>query len=334
MITLGIGRGQVYAAPGFHFMETCPALLLAGLLSGATYLHLTPKDIEANPELVVRKRVKAFGVSKKVRDILLEKQVEAGNSWECWFRNPAESQDLEQWHYFIRRLKLDNCYAFNLRWDAALGGCSLFSVRRKGMAHMAVLPVPGSAWCLGELSGGGGASFTDIGTYSLSAPCAPEEEQRVTADMIARNRQEWIFTGVNALHREGRIFPVEEILSSLRNMETRYGLFCSLVGVPLIDPGSGHRIVLLVFRGAKAGFNEAQVLSEIRSTISQEMGEEFQPDKIEFFPMYPRFLSAAEVDHQWCRNSFLTGALSRRSRGGIFHCINRLRDCLMKIQGC
>jgi len=333
-ITLGIEPGQVYAAPGFHFMETGPALLLAGLLCGATYLHLTPKDIEAKPELVVQKPVKAFGVSKKVRDILLEKQVEAGASWECWFRNPAESQDLEQWHYFIRHLKLDNNYAFNLRWDAALGGCSLFSVRRKGMAHMTVLPVPGSEWCLGELSGGEGASLMDIGTYVLSAPGAPEEEKILTADMIAKNRQEWIFTGVSTLHREGRTFPVEEILSSLRDMEARYGVFCSFADVPLIDPGSGHRIVLLVFRGANTGFNEARVLSDIQSTITREMGEEFQPDKIEFFPMYPRFLSTAGVDHSWCRNSFLTGALSRRSRGEIFPCITRLRECLIKIQGC
>ena len=332
VIALGLGPGQVYAAPGFHFMETHPALLLAGLLCGATYLHLMPKDIAANPELVVQQPIKAFGVSRKVRDILLEKKVDAGSSWECWFRNPAESQDLEQWHSFVRSLKLEKAFAFNLRLDSALGGCSLFSIRRKGMAHMNVMPVPGGAWCLGDLSGGDFASFTDIGTYSLSAPGAPEEEKRVTADIIAKNGHEWIFAGINTFHREGRIFPVEEILLSLRDMEARYRFFCSIVDIPLIDPGSGHRIVLLVFRGANTGVNEARLLSEIRSVITREMGDEFQPDKVEFFPMYPRFLSVTEVDHQWCCSQYLTGALFRRSRGEIFRCITRLRECIIKME--
>ncbi|SEM09277.1 Acyl-CoA synthetase (AMP-forming)/AMP-acid ligase II [Syntrophus gentianae] len=329
-ISLGIGPGQVFAAPGFHLLETTPALLLTGLLSGATYLHLTPQDIEAKPGLVVQMPVKTFGVSKEVRDILLEKQVEVGNAWECWFRNPAESQDLEQWQNLIRHLKLENSYAFNLRWNAALGGCSLFSLRRKGMAHMSVLPVPGSAWCLGELSGGGGVAVTDMGLYTLSVSGAPEEEQKGTADRIAKNRGEWIFAGVQTLHRNGRTFPAEEILTSLKDLATRYRFFCSLADVPLMDPGVGHRIVLLVFRGADAGVSEARILSEIRSTIVREMGEEFQPDRIEFLPLYPRFLTAAEVDHAWCRNAFLTGALSRRSRGKIFLSITRLRKCIMK----
>jgi hypothetical protein len=328
VISLGIGPGQGFAAPGFHELEITPALFLTGLLSGATHLHLTPKDIEANPELVVQMPLKAFGVSRKVRDILLEKQVEVGNFWECWFRNPAESQDLEQWHYLIRHLKLDNSYAFNLRWNAALGGCSLFSIRRRGVAHMSVLPVPGSAWCLGELSGGDGRAVTDMGLLTLSVSGAPEEEQKGTADRIARNRGEWIFAGVHTLHRNGRTFPTEEILLSLRDLAARCRFFYSLADVPLMDPGIGNRIVLLVFHGA-TGVNEARIVSEIRSTIVREMGEEFQPDHIEFVPLYPRFLNAVEVNHAWCRNAFLTGALSRRSRGKIFQSITRLRKCIM-----
>jgi len=330
IISLGLGSGQVYAAPGFHCMESYPALLLAGLLCGATYLHLAPKAIAENPQIVVEKYVKAFGVCKKVRDILLEKPLEIGSSWECWFRNPAESVDLEQWHYFVRSLKLEKSYAFNLRWNAALGGCSLFSARRKGTAHMNVLPVPGSIWCLGDLSGGGGESSTGIGTFYVSAPGASEKEKRATCDIIARNRQEWIFAGISTSHREGRKFPFHEILDSLRTMGIRYSFFCSFVDVPLVDPGSGNNIILLVFRGAKRDFNEARLSSEIRSVITQEMGDEFQPDRIEFFPLYPRFLADMEVDHQWCRSQYFAGSLGRRSRGEVFQRITRLRGCILK----
>jgi hypothetical protein len=332
VIALGLGPGHVYAAPGFHCMETCPSLILAGLLCGATYLHLSPKVIAAKPELVVQQPIKAFGVSKKVRDLLLEKQVQAGDTWECWFRNPAESQDLDQWHYFIQRLKLENAYAFNLRWDAALGGCSLFSIRRKGMAHMNVMPVPGSAWCLSDASGKDFESSAGIGVYSVSALGTSGDEMRGTADIIARNRQEWIFAGLNVFHKEGRTYPVQEILESLRNMGIRYSFFCSFVDIPRIDPGGGQRGVLLIFRGVKAGFDEAVLISQIRSHITQEMGDEFQPDNVEFFSMYPRFLSGGDVDHQWCRRQYLAGSLFRRSRGEIFQCITRLRERIMNVE--
>ncbi|MCJ7618491.1 MAG: hypothetical protein MUO43_18365, partial [Desulfobacterales bacterium] len=154
IIALGLRPGQVYAAPGFHLLETQPALLLAGLFCGATYLHLLPEDIAADPELVTRRSIKAFGMSKRVRDILLENPVNINNAWEGWFRNPAESSDMEQWQLFVRDLKLENVYAFNLKCDIMFGGCSFFSVRRKGMAHMNVLPAPGRAWSLADSSVG------------------------------------------------------------------------------------------------------------------------------------------------------------------------------------
>ncbi len=330
LIALGLGPGHVYAAPGFHFMEICPSLFLAGLLCGATYLHLSPKAIAENAELVVQEHIHAFGVSKNVRDILLEKQVEIDGAWESWFRNPAESTDMERWYFFIRSLKLENSYSGNLRWNAALGGCSLFSVRRKGMAHMNVIPAAGSSWCLGDLSGGDYASPLDAGVYLVSAAGKPAKEKMTTSDIIVRNRQEWIFAGINGCQRDGRIFPVQEVLETLRVMGERYDLAFSIVDVPRIDSGSGHRIILVVFRGAKAGFDDARLLSEIRGVVKREMGDEFQPDNIEFFPLYPRFLSDSEVDHQWCRNQYLTGALFLKSRGEIFNCITQLKECTAK----
>ena len=329
MIGLGLGPGQVYAAPGFHFLETKPALLLAGLYCGATYLHLLPKDIAANPQLVTQKPIRAFGVSQQVRDILLESPVDAGTAWECWFRSPAESCDMEQWQQFVRVMNLKNAFAFNMKWDAATGGCSFYSIRRKGMAHMNVLPVPGSAWSLGDLAGGGEA-IGDSGTFCLSSPGAPEGEQIATTALIVRNRWEWIFAGTTINGRKGRVYPVEEVLETLRNMRPRVMFRFSITGVPLMDPGSGSSLDLLVFTGSRTGLDEARLMSNIRATITVEMGDEFQPDRIAFFPLYPRSLSGTAVDHDWCRDQYLTGGLSRRSRGEIFGCITRLRGCILK----
>jgi len=330
-VALGLGPGQVYAAPGLPLMETYPALLVAGLLCGATYLHLSPKAIAENPELAIQFPVKVFGVTKQVRDILLEKRIEIGRRWECWFRNPAESPDMERWYFFIKSLKLDDAYAFNLLWQAALSGCSLFSVRRKGMAHMQVMPAAGSSWQIEGIAGGGARSVSDAGTLSLSVPGMPAKEKIATADMIAKNDGEWIYAGMNAVHRQGRTYPVREVLESLRPVEMRFKFFSSLVDVPLVDAG-GRRIVLLVFRGAKAAIEDGRILSEINSVIAGEMGEAFQLDKVEFFPLYPRFLADSSVDHEWCRNQYLNGGLFRRGKMELFHRSTRLRACIMSIK--
>lgn len=86
---------------------------------------------------------------------------------------------------------------------------------------------------------------------------------------------------------------------------------------------------MLVFLGVKTGIEEARLLSEIRSVIASDMGDEFQPDKIEFFPLYPRFVSGVEVDHEWCRDQYLKGSLFRRNKGEFFRNTTRLREFIM-----
>ena len=95
-----------------------------------------------------------------------------------------------------------------------------------------------------------------------------------------------------------------------------------------MDPGSGPGIDLLVFTGSNPDVDEAVLMQEVRAAIKEDMGDEFQPDRIAIFQLYPRFLSDTEVDHDWCRDAYLTGGLSRRFRGEIFQCITRLRGCL------
>ena len=330
IIALGLGPGQVYGAPGFHVVETMPFLLLAGFLCGATYLHLLPEQIAEKPEIVNQQVIKAFGVSKKVRDILLENLIDTENLWECWFKNPAESVDMEQWQMFIRKLKLEKSYAFNLKWDSATGGCSLFSIRRKGMTHLNVLPLPGSSWALGDLGGGDFEPPGDVGIYQIGPPAAHENEKKATSCIIAKKGREWIFAGINTRNREGRSFPGDEILETLKNLETHHSFFCSFAYVPLIDITKGGLIVLLVFTEQEFGSKKILLSDKIRTVIAEEMGDDFQPDKIEFFSFYPRFISNTDVDHVWCNSQYLTGALFRRSRGEIFALISQLKGCILR----
>ncbi len=119
LIGLGLSKGAVYTAPGFDLLETQPFLLLAGLLCGATFLHLRAENISARPAIVTGQPIRAFGVSRQVRDLLLELGVEVGPNWQSWFRNPGESHDLEQWHNLVETLKLKDTTSDGARrWEA------------------------------------------------------------------------------------------------------------------------------------------------------------------------------------------------------------------------
>jgi hypothetical protein len=329
LIALGLGPGKIYAAPGFHFLETCPWFFLAGLLCGATYLHLTPQDIKENPQVTVAKKINVFGVSKTVRDILLEKPVNADGVWQTWFRNPAESADLDQWHHFSRSLNLSKSYSFNMRWNAAAGGCHLFSVRRKGSAHTGVLPSSGMNWQLAALSGTGEESLSDFGVLAVLPPGSPAGDEKITTgDMIVKKGNEWLFLGVEFLNREGRFYPADEILDVLKKAVKN--VYFSLSAVPAAEPAGHVLISLLVFCGNEKKISRERILKNIREIIAEEMGDEFQPDKVELFSLYPRFTQDGEVNHEWCRAGYLTTDLRKKAKDEVYMNITRMRSFLIQ----
>lgn len=329
LIALGLGPGRIYAAPGFHLLETCPGLFLSGLLCGATYLHLTPADIKENPQIVIGMQIDVFGVSRTVRDILSEKQVNADGRWQTWFRNPAESADMDKWHHFSRKLNLLQSYSFNMRWNASAGGCNLFSVRRKGTPHTGVWPAWGTGWQLSDLSGTGEESLYDFGILSILPPGAPlEDEKKVTGDVIAAQGDEWLFLGVKYPNREGRFYPADEISNILKKMIK--GIYFSIVEVPRRGNPGNSFITLLAFYGCENNFAQDRMADDIHKVIATEIGDEFQPDRIDFLPLYPRFFEDGEMDHEWCRTGYLTGELQKKARDEVCINITRMRRSLIK----
>lgn len=325
VLGLGLRPGKTYAAPGFHFLETQPAMLLAGLLCGATFLHLRPKEIAAGLEYMGSRPIKTFGVSCSVRDLLLKTPVDLGGRWESWFRNPSESYDLETWQLFVRNLNLANAFAFNLRWDAALGGCSLISARRKGSAHMNVLPPPGCAWTLGNPGEAGLKGPLEAGSLCMALPAAPDDDLKDTCCMLMANRQEWLFTGVKGLSLHGACYPADELLATLLARVSFSDLYFSIADFSRADQQGGSSVVLLVFTGRRKEVHKAALEAQIYTVIAQEMGVEFKPHLVAFFPLFPRFAEGQQVDHGWARSQYLSGFLGFRAQREIFQCITRLR---------
>lgn len=329
LLCLGLGPGQAYCAPGLEFMETCPSLFMAGLMCGATYIHLKPDDIESSPQLVTKNKVKAFGVSKKVREILTARPVDAAGAWQSWFRNPAEAADMDGWHHFIKKLNLLNSYSFNLRWNPAAGGCTMMSARRKGAAHMNVLPAPGSGWQFADAAGA--PVLADFGNFALATPGIPgNEEMKPSRDIIMKHSGELMFGGIDTVHRRGMIYAQNEVFEVLK--AAFRGFYLSSAAVPQVDPAHPWLIVLLAFHGAQT-VDQAKTAAEIMAAVKDELGEEYLPDKVEFLPLYPRFLPDMQIDHEWCREQYLSGRLALRTENPAFRGITRIRACLLKSAG-
>ena len=119
ILALGIKPGQVCAAPGWHVLESQPALILAVLLGGATWVHIDLADLEKEPARLLDQHIDVLGISRSLRDLLRRNTPLGEKSWRYWFRHPAESAESTIWQDFIRELQLEQSYSGNLLWNAA-----------------------------------------------------------------------------------------------------------------------------------------------------------------------------------------------------------------------
>jgi hypothetical protein len=329
-ITLGLRRGHAVTAPGFAFLEMQPAFLLACLQSGATLVHLELSDIERDPSLLTARSFRAAGVDEGLRDLLLRRPLSLRDCWGHWFRNPAGSHQMPRWQRFIRDMGLEGAWCANLKWDAASGGCSLFSAWRRGHAHFDVLPAAGVPWHLANPAHPERASATDHGLLALTPLTGEDREPSATGNIIARQGSTWIFAGTRETTRRGHRYPSREVLAALAGTPGCHGL--SVCEVPQVG-GDGHSItVLMVFVSREAAKSEAPLRREIEQRIASEMGVEFTPDRIQLFPLVPRRDPEGGVDHRWCREQYLSGALFKKSRDELYGCLSLLREQVIKTE--
>ena len=326
MLCLGIQPGDVVAAPGMHFLESQPALLLAVLLNGGTFLHLELKDIRQHPRLLSEQAIHAIGISAQLRDLLLQKPTALKTPWKYWFRNPAETVDTGPWQTFIESMGLKKIHCGNMKWEAAGGGASLFSVRRRGWAHVNVLPSAGVPWMLADPADGESEAAGDFGFFAQQPFPGTQVGVRCTANMLARTGKEWLFAGSGLSGRAGRVYPRAEVMTAIRQL--RYGKDCVMAETPPSGTESRPVFVLLIFTVGMTGERQAETGRNLMQYIERNLGEEFVPDRIRFIPLSPRRDTEGNVDRTWCREQFLSGGLYRKSQNEVFQCLSLLRESL------
>lgn len=334
LLSLGLRPGDAYAAPGFDLLETQPALLLAGLLNGATFIHMPLASLEKHPEHLTAFPLKVLGLSRKTRDLLLRRPVALGKTCRHWFRHPSETVDLEPWSRCVKASDLTDAFASNLLWNASWGGCLLISARRRGTPHLGVLPAPGVPWRLGEAAD---AATVSLGDWGLLVPCLPgwtekeEKEGRPAPILLGRHGNEWLFMRPPHAAKNGHFYPGCEVALAAAEALTQ-GFSCCVVTVPTAGAQDDPHQVLLVFTagGGRAAVqtDTAAFSREIHRCIEREMGADFQLDRVEFVPLLPRLNDEGKVDDAWCADQYLSGRLQRKTRHPIFRTLALLKASL------
>lgn len=324
MLTFGLGAGEHLAAPGFHLLQHLPAFLFATLLRGATYLHLEPQDVEANPALLTEHPVRALGVTPALRDVLLRARTQLKNVAH-WFRNPEEPIDWQSWRAWVKQGGLAAVPSSNVLVDPCSGGAVLVSPRRVRDVHTETPPAPGRRWALHDVNMSGQLAPGDLGVFTL----LPNEERPPAYLILTRAYGLYHYGGPRTARRDGRVYPGAEVAEAVRELGFVRG--ATVVPAPTGGVAGHYRYVLLVFTGAQAP-QASTWLQELRRCIELNLGPEHLPDRTELLPLYPRMVDG-QVDEAWCHAQYLTGALYRKSSDPLFQSLTALRGHLLEKEG-
>ncbi len=318
IFALGIQVGQRCAAPGWHGLESQPAMILAVLMCGGAWIHINFSELKKQPERLLEQPIDVLGVSRSLRDLLQLNPLSTEKSWRYWFRHPSESDDFSLWQDFIEDWQLENSYSGNVLCNAARGGAILFSPRRRGQAHHQVLPAAGLSWQLGVVDAPDLPTVEGWGRLALGKK---EEEEIVwtnTPYIVTPYLKIWNYLGQYPRGRAGRTYHQQEVLKLLAD-KVKY---LALVEAFVHGTDNDSQYVLLAF-----GPNVDT--AAIEASIEFELGNDFLPDRIEWLPLLPQRNEEGGADHDWCQFHYSTGELYRRQRSDIYRCLSELKGMIL-----
>jgi hypothetical protein len=318
ILALGIKPGLTCAAPGWHLMESQPALILAVLLNGGTWIEIDCHSLEKEPEKLVEQHIDVLGVSRYLRDAIQEKAWQGEKPWRYWFKHPAESTDITVWQDFVTKMQLQKSYSGNLLWNTSQGGAIFFSSRCLGQVHQEAIPAAGMIWQLGVITAPDLPRLDGFGQIALGKEVKNKMIWTATPHILGIYLKTWHYLGNYPRGRAGRTYPREEILGVLGG----YEFFLALIEVPVPNGNADPRQVLLVF-------GENIDTKALQFRIETQLGREFSPDRIEVLPLLPKFNEDSGADQEWCQFHYSTGELYRRQHGIIYRHLSELKQKIL-----
>lgn len=314
-LLLGLGHGDsVLAAPEHHLLQHQPTLLLMVLLHGGTFLHIPARALAPDPSAPPRlPAVDVLLLSAAVRDEVLRgpgRPLRGVRSWVCAL---PEALSTHLWQDFVRRTDLGTPPALCWHYDAASGGCLLFSLRQRGTPPLLVYPSPGRPFMLSDPRDDSQAARGPNGILRpLPGSCGI---------LLVEHAGGYVYGGTRWPSRGGLSLAkseVEMVAGELPFVDS---------SVLLPDPGDRGSSTLLVFIGPHMRDASRSLLTQIehrvRDRLRNRLGAEFEPVNVQILAALPR-RSEGRIDFDWCMNQYREGLLLKRSGDPVLSLIDKL----------
>lgn len=317
-LLLGLAPGGgVVAAPLHHQLTFQPTLLFLSLLHGATYLQVDTTALSVEPE---RPQARLPGidvllVSAALRDELLQRTpaLPALASVGLWVTALTEGEDAVAWGDFIAHCGLSSAPALSWHYDAAAGGCQLFSLRQRGVVPQIVHPSPGRPFLLTDPSA---ESEPARGPNGILRPVPGS-----CGLLLYGHAGGYLYGGTRWPTASGRSLSVAEVELCVATLPYVAGA----VVVP--TPGDKSAATLLTFVGPHLKHLGNRSLLElehrIREQIRTRLGVDFVPSRVRILAALPRRTEQG-IDVNWCAQQLREGGLERRALDPALHLIDRL----------
>ena len=245
-----------------------------------------------------------------------------------WFKNPAESNDMQGWNDFIKQVGLQKVFSNNITIDPGWGGSLLFSILLKFKQEedfrksFYVLPTPGIQWDqkLKNINQSGQDANGNLGLF-LPDAIKINSEQMMSILLSTRETQFQYLSSL-AVNRYGQTYPSAQVLLAIEPLN--FVETCSFVSLA-DQSGQQYQYYLLVCVGAKEDGNivenSREWQDEINKTVTRGMGKYFLSDNTLFYALYGRKKKEGDtyvIDEKWYTNEYLQGRLYQKTNDPIF----------------
>jgi hypothetical protein len=322
VLLLGLDDGQAVAAPGFCEVQEKIPLLLATLAAGGTWLELGLDAARADPDgLLARNPV--LGIHDQLRDALLASR----GRLRRWFRNPAAEPAYDAWEQFTAAPVARQALGMNLFTSTAAAGAVVFSPWRLNPGRNQVLPSPGRPWRLASVSLRKADALGGSGVLA----CGDDElpPGAIGRPVLARVDAEYVWVTCLDAHRRGQRLPAGEICAAVAAAHPAVWRL-ALIDYPRGDSGMASGAALVTFLRPDLPPPQRR---DVEDTIAVDLGEQFIPDRTDFFHVPARTRKDGSLDGDWCRVQYVGGLLPLKEREALFQALGALRFQLEQEEG-
>jgi hypothetical protein len=306
---------EVWAAPLRNSLREEPYLTLTALLMGTTIFYIPDQLIRQSPTILQEISVDILGISGAFLDLCLEEKGFPNKKPRICYRHPLERSP-GKWEAFSSECELKKIPFVKWMIDPQRGESLLFSFPTPDPRDFRLIPSLGSSWEL--VNEAGEENSEGFGRFKF--------EEKETNFCLAPLEKGWVMTEVLKRERQGIEIPAQKIEEIV--IELPFVQFASLLCLPRVYDPLDSQVVLIIFTHPalieKVALQEEVWGKEIQTLIITRIGEGFIPDKIEYFPLYPK-LKEGKVNQSWCFNQYRDGRLSKKKRLLVYHHLSMLK---------